>query len=131
MVCFLSYSRTQEETTYQIPVKELGLTRGYIGHGGAHWNSAHMEKGCLSGLLLCERIRCTKTCKLVICQSCHIMHSMVWNAEKKIERRKWAKKNGGESVAKLTGVQDKGASMHHTRADLKDMVMMADIKYCT
>ena len=47
-----------------------------------------------------------------------------------LEREERLENNGEESVAKLTGVQNKGVCMQHTRADLKDLSLMTNIKYC-
>ena len=71
-----------------------------------------------------------ETCKLVLCECCHIRHSMVSDAEKVVERRKRLKRNAGESVAKLTGVPTKGDCMCQTRADLRNLELITNGKYC-
>ena len=65
----------------------------------------------------------------MLCQYFHTLHSTVWDAEKVLGREKRLKRNDGESVAKLTGVQNKGVCMQHTRADLRDLSSMTNIKY--
>mmetsp|Transcript_22097 Transcript_22097/g.36183 ORF Transcript_22097/g.36183 Transcript_22097/m.36183 type:complete len:178 (+) Transcript_22097:1096-1629(+) len=70
-------------------------------------------------------------CKLVICGACHTANELEAGVEKVAMRGKRQKRNAGTGVAKLTGGgPTKGDCTHHTRADLKNLTLETNEKYC-
>ena len=90
-----------------------------------HWKRGKFQVYCCS-----KAFDPKETCKLVICEDCHIRTNIVAGAAKITERGKRIKRNTGMSVVKLTGGPTKTNCNHHTWADLKNLRLETDTKYC-
>ena len=67
---------------------------------------------------------------MVIWVDCHIRTNVVVGGAKIIERGKRIKRNAGTSVAKLTGGLTEMDCKHDMWADLENLRLETDAKYC-